>query len=73
MEQVWVVEWSDSQQCYHIDLLTASVCANIKKHTDNTPTDWVIVGVALSQDKAHELQEGLEVIRSERMKQLFSR
>lgn len=63
--ELWSVEWSESQQCFHVDYLTKVLTKNREIFIDpNYCNDWSILFIAKSYSEAHKFVEKLKSIRS---------
>jgi hypothetical protein len=60
MENLWTVEWSQSQQCFHIDALQKTITRNIAAFMHNRSNDYQLLYIAKSQEKASEAIAKLE-------------
>jgi len=59
-EEVWVVEWSESQQCFHVDLLDKSLETNTRNYLEGRKTDFVPIGVFATAEEATSYTETMK-------------
>lgn len=62
---LWVVEWSDAQQCYHIDLMHKCVANNMGAFINNRPIQYSIIAVCETEKEADEWFEKLDRAKEE--------
>lgn len=61
----WVVEWSESQQCFHFDPLSKSIEQNREADFNGVPTDYKILAIADRQELqkiSEQLEKGREKV-----------
>lgn len=58
--ELWTVEWSSSQGCFHIDPLKRTLERNLMAFIEKRSNDYQILVLAKSQDEAHQLASNLE-------------
>ena len=60
IENIWVVEYSKSQGCYHITTLEESVKVNKKMFDENNGNDYQIIATANDMDEAYKLADEIK-------------
>lgn len=61
----WVVEWSDAQECYHIDTLSKSIAGNMRSFINKWPLQYTIIAICDSPEEADQWFEKLDKARNE--------
>lgn len=59
--ELWSVEWSDSQECFHIDWLKKIIGKNLECFLEQRKSDWVLLSVFNSHKEAHDFVKILKV------------
>lgn len=65
-EDWWVVEWSHTQGCVHVDSFGDAIRNNFDlhvlghNHAESTPPDYVILAIAESYEGAHAIADAIE-------------
>lgn len=54
---VWVVEYSAEQQCFHIDQFSKSLAANRRALEEGRNPGYIPIYIALSSEEAHSLAD----------------
>jgi hypothetical protein len=62
LNTAWVVEWSHSQQAMHIQTLEDSIVANVEMLTEGIVSDYTIISVWDTEDKAMIAAKALDPI-----------
>jgi len=57
---MYTLEYSSNQKAFHIDDLESIILGNVKKYFSNIPTDWELLGVFDSYEKANHFREYIE-------------
>ena len=52
--KMWAVEYSVNQKCFHVELLEDYLTNNIRSITQNTSTDYQLIAICETRDKARE-------------------
>jgi hypothetical protein len=65
LNKLWSLEWSFSQKFFHIEPLVAAVESNLRCLAAGGATDYVIIGIFESEEKA---SEAADLIRDEMKK-----
>lgn len=60
LNKLWVVEWSESQQSFHIDTIEKMLKRNTSAFLSERKTDYKPLAFAESQDEAIELRKQLD-------------
>lgn len=55
IKDIWVVEYSRQQNCFHVTTLIDSVETNRKMFKKNIGNDYQVIGLANSYEKANDL------------------
>jgi hypothetical protein len=61
---LYVLEYSPSQKCFHIDSLETAIETNLRQLKDGHPSDWALVGVTESREEAHKM---IDMIKNQLM------
>ncbi len=56
---IHVVEWSPSQQCFHVELSSEMSACNMRVFSSQTVTDYLTLGLFDSYEKASEFIESV--------------
>lgn len=65
LNDMFVVEWSEQQKCFHVDNYTKSVLKNIDDYVHGKPLHFATIGIMGSEDEAWNLVENLQAERAE--------
>jgi len=68
LDNIYVLEWSYSQRCFHIDTLKRSLKINTTSFYENFDNVWLIVGIFNTQEEAYHLLHMLERVERDRRK-----
>lgn len=60
MKELWTVEWSGSQQCFHVDTLEKTLSQNLQAYAEGRVNDYQILGIVKSQADAHKFADSLK-------------
>lgn len=62
--EVWTVEWSEKQQCFHVDYLENTIQKGVEQFLQGSSYgDWILIGVFDKHEQAHEVVEHLRSVR----------
>ena len=61
--KTWTVEWSENQQCFHVDTLQGIMQKNTEMFLNKINNEFALIGLFDSHAKAHEF---IVYLRSER-------
>lgn len=53
-KELYSVEWSESQKCFHVDCLSDIVNKNLQLFFSLIESDWVLIGVFNTHNEAHD-------------------
>jgi hypothetical protein len=59
MKEIWVVEYSKTQDCFHISTITESVITNLIAFYEKTNNDFQIISLAHTYEGAREIANQL--------------
>lgn len=62
LSKIWVVEYSVSQKCFHVDKLDVTVKSNFDDAKRGLSTDYIPVAVCRSHDAAIDISKALRVL-----------
>ena len=54
-ESTYVVLWSPSQKCFHVETFESMLATNRKIFAEQNTGDYVVLSLARSHDEAHEI------------------
>jgi hypothetical protein len=63
---VYIIEYSQSQDMFHIHLLSEAIRTNRPRAVKKEPNDWVVVGVADNADDAQDTASDIRQRQSRR-------
>ncbi len=66
IEQIYVLGYSESQQCFCTETLDITLDKNLKTFLNGRYTDYVPLAIAGSLEELHEIRSRLETERSHR-------
>lgn len=71
-ENLWTVQWSEKQQCFHVDQLDRLLTDNLRKFIEvNQYNDWALIAIMPSRSEAHKV---VGILREKRgIKNVFER
>lgn len=69
MLEIWVLEYSASEDAFHSSRLIDSVDSNRRTFVANVPRDYVVVAMATSRDALDIQASPLREIRNRRLKE----
>lgn len=71
-KNLWTVQWSEKQQCFHVDQLDRLLTDNLRKFIQvNQYNDWALIAIMTSHSEAHEV---VRILREKRgIKTVFER
>ena len=64
LSEIWIVEYSRSQRCFHVETLDETVKANLYIAERGSNTDYIPVAVCRSHDAAIDTSEALRALLS---------
>lgn len=62
-KELWSVEWSEKQQCFHVDFLINVIQKNAEEYFEEGETEWMLIGVFHDAQKAHKFVEEMREAR----------
>lgn len=62
ISEIYIVEFSLSQRCFHVDTMEFVFRKNIRSVLDRTQSDWIMVGISKKYNEATDL---VDVFRKE--------
>lgn len=71
-QNLYVVEWSDTQQQWHIDTLATSMRANMDCFLSGHPIEFSILAVVDGPEEADRVLAALEEGRSKMVERMFN-
>jgi hypothetical protein len=60
MGSAWVLEWSPTQKCIHIDQLGRVLATNLKTSLRGDAPGYIPLGIFASSEEAHDAASSLE-------------
>lgn len=70
---LYAVQWSDYQQCYHIEPIHEAMKANLIQFLSGQPIQYSIISVSQTREEAAEFQRQAEMARSAEMNARINR
>jgi hypothetical protein len=61
---IYTVEWSEKQQCFHVDSLDSIIRKNLDLFFSEINSEYVLIGVFRSHEEAHKFISSLRSKRS---------
>lgn len=65
MKELWTVEWSGSQKCFHVDPLEKTIAANLTAFLEHRSNDYQILAIVKTHAEASQMAD---MLRDEQMR-----